>query len=670
MRIIKLNKIKKRVDELTQLINEYNKAYYMNDTPTVSDFEYDMLTKELEYLETEYPELRHDDSPSLNVGGKPAEILTKLEHKKPMMSLSNSYSLQEISDFQTRVCSSLEKESNQIDQLDYFCELKIDGLAVSLIYKDGKLQKGITRGDGLVGEDVTQNVLTIETDIPKVIEDTREIEIRGEIYLEKDQLVAINKEREKEGQPMFVNTRNAAAGSLRQLNSEIVSKRKLRFFAYSLVNPSKYNVADQSDSIQLIKLLKIQTNTYSRKCGSFEEISAFCQEWEEKKDELPYEFDGVVIKVNSCKYQEMLGSTAKSPKWAIAYKFTTETAKTRINEIVFQVGRSGAITPVAFFDPVKVSGAVVTRATLHNYDFIQEKNISIGDEVIIKRAGEVIPEVVMVTHKSNDRSIEFPKECPICCTELVSEDEQVAITCPNEICPGRIKAQLLHVVSRNVLNIDGIGEKLIDQLLERKLVKNWIDLFSLTYSQMEELERTGAKSINKVLAEIDKAKQSPLKKIVYSFGIKFIGEKTAELLVNHINTLDDLFKLSLEELMDIDGIGEKSAREVYDYFRKPSTLEMIQDLKRKGVTLEKKDDRISQKFLGQSFVVTGTLEQFTRNEIEELIKKNGGKISSTVSKKTHFIVLGSSPGSKYDKAKMLGTPILTEDEFRQRLMEK
>ncbi|MDD5456162.1 MAG: NAD-dependent DNA ligase LigA [Candidatus Margulisbacteria bacterium] len=656
-------KIKKRIRQLQEQINYHNNRYYNLDTPEISDFDYDVLVKELEYLEQQYPQLKQPDSPTSVIGAGASENFAKVRHIIPMISLSNCYSLQEVTEFDTRIKNLLVKDVSNLKPVEYFCELKIDGLAVSLVYINGTLERGITRGDGEIGEDVTQNIKTIK-DIPLKITYKEPLEIRGEVYLEKQQLENINKEREKIDLPLFANTRNAAAGSLRQLDPEVVAVRNLRFFGYYVVNAGSIGIDSQEQSFAFLKKYNFKTNPQVLLCRDLPQVFAFCNEWAEKKDDLRYEIDGVVVKVNNLQYQDVLGMTAKSPRWAIAYKFTAEQAKTIIKDIVFQVGRQGTITPVAMFDPVKIAGATVSKATLHNQDFIEEKGVSIGDEVVVKRAGEVIPEVVMVSHKNKaGKAVHFPHKCPVCSTPLISPEDQVAIICPNEECPGRVKAQILHAVSRDALNVDGLGEKMVEQLIRSHLIGKWPDLFKLTEKDLLGLERVGDKTIANLLQELNKAKKMPLKKVLYAMGIKFIGEKTADIIVEHISDYTDLFRMTVEEYLHIEGIGEKTARSLYDFFQDQHNRQLFELLKERGFTLQKVSQRLGNQLAGLTFVLTGSLENYSRSQIELAVKNHGGKVGNSVSKKTDYVLVGTEPGSKYDKAKKLNVKIISEKDF-------
>ena len=663
--MISEKKIIRRIQELTGQIGEHNKRYHDKQSPVISDFEYDVLVKELEYLEKEFPHLIRTDSPTLSVGADPSPTFQKIRHHEPMISLSNAYSFHESVDFDARIRNQLSKEIGTVPTLDYFCELKIDGLAISLRYQEGKLLRGVTRGDGQVGEEVSANIREI-LDIPRFIPFKGSVEIRGEVYMERNELHRINAERLLEGDTPFANTRNASAGSLRQLDPTIVARRRLRFFAYSIVHAMELGPNTQSELFELLHSWAITINPHASLCGNLEAVQAYIQKWEQDRSGLPYEIDGVVVKLNPLSYQDLVGNTAKSPRWAMAYKFIAEEAKTVLKNVFFQVGRLGTITPVALIDPVKISGATISRATLHNKDFILEKGIGLNDEIIIKRAGEVIPEVVMVAHKpANSIPISFPERCPSCDSLLVESDELVAVVCPNESCPGRVKAQILHVVSRDALNMEGMGEKLVDQLLVAGIVREWTDLFSLSPQKLSSLERTGEKSIANILSQIEKAKQQPLSNVLFALGIKFIGEKSAQQIATHISDVRDLFRMTKEDFEKIEGIGQKSAQELFNFFAAPTSQELIHALIDLGFTLQSDSKRLSQKLQGKIFVVTGTLEHFSRKEIEELIQSHSGKVAGTVSKLTSFVVAGTSAGSKLDKAQTLGVPVITEDEFRE-----
>lgn len=649
----------KRISELVDKIFYHNEKYFNQDAPEISNFEYDMLVNELADLENKYPLFVRQDSPLKKIGVKAKSTFAKAEHKIPMLSLGNSYSYDDLQLFMERVERALKKEITP-DSLEYFCELKIDGLAVSLIYKDGQLVRGITRGDGKVGEDVTENVKVI-ADIPCQLNEPVSLDVRGEIYLENNQLEIINKDRQKSGETVFANCRNAASGTLRQLDVSVVQKRNLHFFAYYSPNCKKQT---QSEVLDYLQKLGLSVNKNSRVVDDSGQVKEYCSEFEQRRDDIPYHFDGVVLKVNNYNYQNILGATAKAPRWAIAYKFAAEISRTIIKDVHFQVGRLGTVTPVALLKPVLIGGVTISKATLHNEDFIQEKQIGIEDEVVVKRAGEVIPEVVMVSSKGEyRRDIVYPNVCPLCATVLQKDKDQSAWYCPSLDCPGRIRAQISHVVGRNALNIQGFGKKLTDKLLDQGIIHSWVDIFNLTAEELLPLERFEDKSVANLIAEIDKAKRLPLSRVIFALGIRYVGAKTAELICENIENIEDLFVISAELLANIDGIGEKTANKIFCYFNDSCNQFQINLLKEAGFEMKNKSTKVNDSLMGQSIVVTGTLQQHTRAEIEQLIKDHGGKISSSVSKKTSFVVVGDNAGSKLDKANKLGVKILSEKTF-------
>lgn len=656
-------KIEKRIKELISEINKHNKNYYDNDSPIITDFEYDTKVKELTYLEENYPHLVLGDSPLKKIGGTASSSFAKVEHSFPMLSLANSYSKQEIVDFDARVKKILAKEVDNFASLSYCCELKFDGLAISLIYNNGSFVRAITRGDGKVGEDVTENIKMIE-DVPKKIAFKQNIEIRGEVYLKKEKLLQINEQRRSVGEEEFANARNAAAGTIRQIDSSIVAQRGLSFSPYIIVSATSYGLTKHSQSFDWLKKQGFIVNEHYLPNLDISEVIKYCEEWENKKDELSYEFDGVVIKVESFNFQELLGANMKTPKWAIAYKFSEEVAVTVLQDVFFQVGRLGTITPVAALKPVEISGAMVERATLHNSDFISEKGIAINDEVVIKRAAEVIPAVVMVSHRSkNSREIKFPVNCPVCNSKLEKEEDNVAVYCSNIKCKGRLKAHLTHVVSRDAFNIAGIGDKLIEQLVEKEIIRDWTDLFTLRYEQLINLERMGDKSVNNILSEINKAKSAGLAKIIYAMGIKHVGIRASELVALTVSSYEDLFDMSIEDLLKIEGIGEKTALFFKNFLDVQSTKNIFDFFKESGFDLSTSKNFNGSALIGKKVVITGSFKNYSRVEMTNLIKSNQGVVSGSVSKLTDYVVVGENPGSKLDKAKELGVRIISEDEL-------
>ncbi len=658
-------KIQNRIKELVKEIKEHNQKYYDQDLPVITDFEYDTKVKELGYLEENYPHLIFADSPTNKVGGTVSASFQKYKHQVPMLSLANSYSKQELLDFDARVKKTLLKEVNELEDLTYCCELKMDGLAISLIYEQGVLVKGITRGDGKTGEDITENIKMI-SDIPKQLLSKVDVEVRGEVYLEKDRLIEINKQRTIEGEAEFANARNAAAGTIRQLDSKIVGERELSFYPYFVVAAAEHGLVVQSQMLEWLKQQGFQVNEHYIAKANISQVIAYCEDWEKKRDSLGYEFDGVVVKVEEFKYQELLGTNMKTPKWAIAFKFFEEVANTVLEDVLYQVGRLGTITPVAVLKPVELSGATVERATLHNSDFIEEKGVAINDEVVVKRAAEVIPAVVMVSHRSENRKeIVFPTECPVCGTLLKQEEDNVAIYCPNIKCKGRLKAQLIHVVSRDAFNISGIGDKLIEQMVEQEVVTDWVQLFELDSEKLSSLERMGEKTVTNILSQLEKAKSIGLAKILFATGIKQVGVRAAELLVSSVSSYNDFFSMKVEEFSEIDGIGEKTACLLKDFFESERARELFRYLEEHGFNFEIEKNISGSSLLNKKFVITGSFDKYSRSELTDLIKSHQGIVASSVSKNTDFVVAGDNAGSKLQKAQEFGVQVISESQLEE-----
>jgi len=658
----------KRIKELREEIRYHERKYYVENSPVISDYQFDMLLKELERLESLFPDLITPDSPTQRVGGEPAEGFPAVFHEKPMLSLDNTYSYEEIREFEKRIRRIIPDE-----KIDYVAELKIDGLSMSIIYENGVLSRGVTRGDGIKGEDVTHNVKTIRS-IPLKIEEQRKVEVRGEIYLPYPSFRKINEERLERGEPLFANPRNAAAGSMRTLDPKEVAGRGLDSFIYYIFIDGNEPFETHWENLSLLKKLGFKTNPNSRYCRNIEEVIEFCEEWKEKKEKLDYEIDGVVIKVNSIRLQKILGATSKFPRWAIAYKYPPKQAVTKLREIIVQVGRTGALTPVAVFDPVELSGSTVTRATLHNEEEIQRKDIRIGDYIIVEKAGEVIPYVVGPVKErrtGEEKVFVMPKYCPICGSEVYKPEGEVISRCLNASCPGKIKESILHFASRKAMNIEGLGEALVDQLVEKGIVKSISDLYNLKYEDLVKLERMGPKSSRNLLEQIENSKKNDLSKLIYALGIRYVGEHIAEILAENFDSIDDLAKAKREELLKIREIGEKVAESIEMFFKQKENLELIERLKSAGVNVKsKKEEKVVKDVLkGKSFVITGTLSKYTRDEAEKLIVSLGGKVSSSVSSKTDYLIVGSEPGSKLEKARALGVKIISEEEFLKMIGE-
>ncbi|MGG3989135.1 NAD-dependent DNA ligase LigA [Bacillus smithii] len=659
----------KRVRELHERLNQYSYEYYVLDQPTVPDAEYDRLMQELIEIENAFPELRTPDSPTQRVGGQPLEAFQKVRHDIPMLSLANAFGEGDLRDFDRRVRESLNEEYS------YVCELKIDGLAVSLTYENGVFIQGSTRGDGAIGEDITMNLRTIHS-IPLRLKEPVSIEVRGEAFMPKKSFEKLNREREERGETLFANPRNAAAGSLRQLDPKIAASRNLDIFLYGIGNSGNVNIQSHSEGLDYLDRLGFKTNKERRKCKDIEEVIQYIKEYTEKRSTLPYEIDGIVIKVDSLAQQEKLGSTAKSPRWAIAYKFPAEEVVTKLLDIELSVGRTGVVTPTAVLEPVRVAGTTVQRASLHNEDYIREKDIKIGDEVVIKKAGDIIPEVVRPIkerRKGEEKEFHMPGHCPECGSELVRLDGEVALRCINPKCPAQIREGLIHFVSRNAMNIEGLGEKVIAQLFREQLVKDVADIYQLTKDQLLQLDRMGEKSVSNLLKAIEDSKENSLERLLFGLGIRHVGAKAAKTLAVHFETLDRLMKADVEELTAIPEVGEKMADAVVTYFHQPEVLELIQELKEAGVNMEYKGpkpvsrDQSSSYFAGKTIVLTGKLEALTRNEAKEKIEALGGKVSGSVSKKTDLVIAGADAGSKLAKAREFDIEIWDEEKLLEEL---
>ncbi|ASB59952.1 NAD-dependent DNA ligase LigA [Bacillus sp. A053] len=660
---------KQRADELRRTINKYSYEYYTLDEPSVPDAEYDRLMQELIAIEEEHPDLRTPDSPTQRVGGAVLEAFQKVTHGTPMLSLGNAFNADDLRDFDRRVRQAVG------DDVAYNVELKIDGLAVSLRYEDGYFVRGATRGDGTTGEDITENLKTIRN-IPLKMNRELSIEVRGEAYMPKRSFEALNEERIKNEEEPFANPRNAAAGSLRQLDPKIAAKRNLDIFVYSIAELDEMGVETQSQGLDFLDELGFKTNQERKKCGDIEEVITLIDELQAKRADLPYEIDGIVIKVDSLDQQEELGFTAKSPRWAIAYKFPAEEVVTKLLDIELNVGRTGVITPTAILEPVKVAGTTVSRASLHNEDLIKEKDIRILDKVVIKKAGDIIPEVVNVLveqRTGEEKEFSMPTECPECGSELVRIEGEVALRCINPECPAQIREGLIHFVSRNAMNIDGLGERVITQLFEENLVRNVADLYKLTKEQVIQLERMGEKSTENLISSIQKSKENSLERLLFGLGIRFIGSKAAKTLAMQFESLENLKKASKDELLAVDEIGEKMADAVITYFHKEEMLELLNELQELGVnTLYKGPKKVKAEdsdsyFAGKTIVLTGKLEELSRNEAKAQIEALGGKLTGSVSKNTDLVIAGEAAGSKLTKAQELNIEVWNEEQLMEEL---
>jgi DNA ligase (NAD+) len=656
--------VKARVHELKERLNKYSYEYYVMDNPSVSDQEYDALLHELIQLEELHPELKSADSPTVRIGGTILDKFEKVTHKIPMMSLSNAFNNDDLKAFDERIVKA-------VGPVTYNVELKIDGLAGSLLYENGDLVLGATRGNGSIGENITSNVKTIHA-IPLHINHLFDIEFRGEIFMSKKSFEKANKERLNLGQDLFKNPRNAAAGSIRQLDSKIAAKRQLDMFIYSVMEPEMHGLKTHSEALELAKQLGFKVNPYSKVCKSIDEVIDFIEEYTEKRHDLKYDIDGIVVKVNELALYETIGYTAKSPKWAIAYKFPAEEVITKIQSISFQVGRTGQITPVANLDPVIVQGSTVSRATLHNEDYVVEKDIREGDFVVIRKAGDIIPEVVRVIEERRSNTIPFTMihECPVCSSSLKRKEGEADYYCLNPFCDAKAIETLIHFASRKAMNIDGLGDRIIEQFYNDGYLKTFPDIYRL-HEHYEELivrEGFGKKSIDKLMQSIEDSKTNNLEKLVFGLGIRHVGEKVSKVLAASLKTLDALFDVDYDTLVEIDEIGSVIADSVLDYFGNEDNQKMLQDLKDLGLNTSYESNVVlKEAFVGNTFVLTGKLELFTRSEAKTMIENNGGKVSSSVSKKTSYVVAGSDAGSKLQKALDLGVTVLSEEEFKAML---
>lgn len=660
--------MKERMEELIEIINEADYNYHTLDNPTITDQEYDKYLRELFEIEEAHPDWVREDSPTQHAGGKIIDGFNKVTHKIPMMSLSDVFSESEVIAFDERI----KKEGITPE---YMCELKIDGLSVSLLYEDGKLVRAATRGDGTTGEDITHNAKTIKV-IPLKLKEKVNIEVRGEIFMNKETLVKLNEERKKHNQPLLQNCRNAAAGSIRQLDSKVAASRKLDNFIYHLPNPLDYNLHTHAEAIDYMTRLGFKTNPNNRLVKNISEVIEYIEEKAKQRPTLPYDIDGIVIKVNSIEQQQKLGYTAKYPKWATAYKFPAEEVLTKLTDIIFTVGRTGQITPNAVLEPVIVAGSTISRATLHNEDYVKEKDLKIGDIVSIRKAGDVIPEVVEVKKErrtGKEKDFEMITTCPMCNTNLVKKEGQVDYYCPNKKCPARSIESLIHFASRDAMNIDGLGDRIMEDFYNFHFIGTIADIYSLKNHEQDltRLEGYGDKSVTNLLNAIEDSKKNSLERLLFGLGIPHVGAKTAKILAKRYKELDNLMNATEEELTTIPDIGGIIAKSVVEYFNDNHHRGIVEELKEIGLNTKYLGQEVEEnsEFNGKTFVLTGSLQLFTREEAEEKIEQLGGKASSSVSKKTSAVIVGANPGSKYEKAKELGIPIWTEEEFKEKLGE-
>jgi DNA ligase (NAD+) len=666
--------LKKEAEKLREEIRRHEYLYHVIDEPEISDAAFDKLMNRLKEIEAAHPDLITPDSPTKRVGGTPREGFQTVRHARAMLSLDNAFSYDALRDWDRRVRQGTGRED-----IEYIAEHKFDGLSISLQYEDGVLARGVTRGDGTTGEDVTPNVKTIRSIPlsvdPAVVKKGRlgeAFEVRGEILMTRKAFEALNRQQEESGGKIFVNARNSAAGAVRVLDPSITASRKLDFFAYYLFVDGKVPYPKHSDSLETLKQLRFRASSDWKLCSGIEKVIEYCTDWDEKREKLPYEIDGVVIKVNSTGLQNELGFTSKAPRWAIAYKYPARQETTVVNDIIVQVGRTGTLTPVAVLQPVQVGGVTVSRSTLHNMDEIERLGLHIGDTVLIERAGEVIPHVLKVVKEGKERKgFRMPKNCPVCGSTIHRAEGEVAYRCVNAACPAKLKESLQHFAGRHAMNIDGLGEKIVDQLVEQKLVKDVADLYALKVDKVAELERMGEKSAQNLVDEIQASKKNPLSRLIFALGMRFVGERTGQLLAEHFSTLEDLEEAKQEELEQVPEVGPKVAEAVVEFFSEAANRKLVKGLRDAGVRpkAEKREVK-SQKLAGKSFVFTGGLANRSREEVGELVQQHGGKVSGSVSKKTDYVVVGTDPGSKYDKAKELGVEVLTEGEFEKLLGAK
>jgi DNA ligase (NAD+) len=662
-------KVRKEVEKLREEIRRHEYLYYVKDEPEVSDATFDKLMNQLKKLEAEHPELATPDSPTVRVGGVPREGFQTVRHARAMLSLDNAFSYDALKAWDKRVREAAGKA-----EIEYIAEHKFDGLSISLQYEDGILVRGVTRGDGTTGEDVTPNVKTIrsvplqvDTGVLKKAKLGADFEVRGEIMMTRKSFEALNRQQEESGGKIFVNPRNAAAGAVRMLDPKITASRKLDFFAYYLYIDGKVPFAKHSDSLQALQQMRFRASSDWKLCDGIDAVIEYCTGWDHKREKLPYEIDGVVIKVNDTGLQNELGFTSKAPRWAIAYKYPARQEQTVVKDIVVQVGRTGTLTPVAMLEPVQVGGVTVSRSTLHNMDEVERLGVQIGDTVLVERAGEVIPHVLKVVKEGKDRRpFRVPKECPVCGSKIHKVEGEVAYRCLNSACPAKRRESLLHLAGRHAMDIDGLGDKIVDQLVGKGLVKDLADLYSLKLDDLVGLERMAEKSAQNLLDEIKDSKKADLSRLIYALGIPFVGVRTGQLLAEHFGSIESLASANEEELYEVSEVGPKVASGILEFFSEPSNRQLLKKLDKAGVhpIVEKRLVK-SQKLAGKSFVFTGGLANRSREEAGELVVQHGGKLSGSVSKKTDYVVVGTDPGSKYEKAKELGVTILSEAEFEK-----
>jgi len=664
------NNIEKNIEELREKIRYHNYRYYVLDNPIVSDAEYDQLMRDLIELEEKYPRYITPSSPTQRVGIEPVSEFVTVKHIIPMQSLANAFSSEELISFDQRMKKIVPQQ-----KIDYVVELKIDGLAVALVYEKGIFVRGATRGNGVTGEEISSNLRTIKSIPLKLLgkEIPSRIEIYGEVYMKKSEFNKLNEERMKNKESLFANPRNAAAGSVRQLDPRITTQRPLDTFIYRATFPEGLKFNSHMEVLNYLKKIGFKVNSHIKLCQDIEEAIKYCRQWIEKKEELDYEIDGMVIKVNSLSLREELGSTTRSPRWAIAYKFPAQQTTTKVRDIIVQVGRTGALTPVAILDPVRISGSVVQRATLHNEDEIMRKDIRIGDIVLVQKAGEVIPEVIkVIKEKRTGKEKEFviPAQCPVCGAKVFRSEGEVVSRCNSLTCPAQIKERIRHFASRNAMDIEGLGPAIIDQLVEKDLIKDVSDLYFLKRDNLISLERMAEKSADNLLIAIEKSKEKPFSNLIYGLGIRYVGVHSSEVITRHFPTLSKFREAGLEELIEINEIGPKIAESIILFFKEKENLAIIERLRGAGLNFGQEEEEMrkekgAQILAGKQFVLTGALKDFTRTQITEIISELGGRVTGSVSKKTDYVVAGEEPGSKYERAKKLGVSIISEEQFKR-----
>lgn len=648
---------KKRIDELVKLLNYHSQLYYVEDRNEISDYEYDMLQQELRELEEQFPQFVRSDSPTQRVGGKAISIFEKVTHRVQMGSLQDVFSFEQVRSF-------VETVQQAVDKPQFVVEPKIDGLSVSLEYHNGELAIGSTRGDGFVGEDVTSNLKTVKSIPIKINEELPLIEVRGETYMPRNVFLKLVKEQEDNDEQPFKNPRNAAAGSLRQKDPKIAAKRKLDIFVFNVQQIEGKELTSHKESLDYLKTLGFKTIPDYKRVSTADEVIDCIKAIGEKRFDLPFDIDGVVIKVDDFRQREVLGATAKVPKWAVAYKFPPEEKTSKLLDIELNVGRTGAITPVAVFEPVFLAGTSVSRATLHNQDFIREKNISVGDIIKVRKAGDIIPEVLGSVEKHGDGVFTLPECCPVCGTKLVKSEEEAAVRCPNVDCPAQIFRSIVHFASKGAMNIDGLGPQIVHTLLDSKLITSVADLYTLSENKLLQLDNFKEKSVNNLLGAIERSKSNSLDRLIFGLGIRNIGQASAKLLCDKFGDLDNIMNASAEQIAEIDGFGGVMAQSVYNAFHEEHMTELVRRLRECGINTKYEKIQIDDRFAGKTFVLTGTLPTLKRSEAKALIEKYGGKASGSVSKKTDYVLAGEEAGSKLDKAQQLGIEIITEEQFK------